>query len=128
TLKATMNAKEGELTDEEKKSLLKLLENVNFSFSKDSPWKVGVTTNADITVSESFNGQVEIPFSAIEHVPIFPGCEDLTSNDEKRICVSNKITQFVGTNFNTKIAKENGITGTQRITVLFKIDTEGNIV
>src|SRR5690606_20037782 len=36
SLKATMIAKEGELTDEEKRGLLKLLENVNFSSDKDS--------------------------------------------------------------------------------------------
>src|SRR5690606_27675426 len=62
------------------------------------------------------------------NVPVFPGCENLVSNEEKRKCTCNKITEFVNTNFNTKIGEENGLIGRQRITVLFKIDVEGNIV
>ena len=137
SLKATMIAKEGELTDEEKRGLLKLLENVNFSSDKDSPWKVGVATN-DLSVSESFkyagnedvtvDEHVEVPFSVIEHVPVFPGCEGLASNEEKKRCFSDNIAELVNKNFNTNIAKEKGLTGRQRITVLFKIDAEGNIV
>src|SRR5690606_12873471 len=117
--------------------LLKLLENVNFSSDKDSPWKVGVATN-DLSVSESFkyagnedvtvDEHVEVPFSVIEHVPVFPGCEGLASNEEKRRCFSDNITELVNKNFNTNIAKENGLAGRQRVTVLFKIDAEGNIV
>src|SRR5690606_32800919 len=125
TLRATMIAKEGALTDEEKQGLLKLLENVNFAKDKDSPWKVSVATN--VSEGESFDGQVEVPFAVIEHVPIFPGCEDLASNEEKKKCMSEKIQEFVNTNFNTNIAKENGLTGRQRITVLFKIGVDGTI-
>src|SRR5690606_35286196 len=137
SLKATMIAKEGELTDEEKQGLLKLLEYVNFSTDKDSPWQVGVATN-DLSVSESFkyagnedvtvDEQVEVPFSVIEHVPVFPGCESLASNEEKKRCFTDKTTELINKNFNKNIAKENGLTGRQRITVLFKIDAEGNIV
>src|SRR5690606_217897 len=128
SLKATMIAKEGELTDEEKRGLLTLLENVNFSSHRDSPWKVGVATN-DLSVSESFkyagnedvtvDEHVEVPFSVIEHVPVFPGCEGLASNEEKKRCFSDNIAELVNKNFNTNIAKEKGLTGRQRITVLF---------
>lgn len=38
-----------------------------------------------------------------------------------------KITAFVGENFNTGLGKELGLSGRQRINVIFKIDTEGNI-
>ena len=37
------------------------------------------------------------------------------------------ISDFVNKNFNTKIAEENNLVGSQRINVIFKIDTEGNI-
>ncbi|MGE5944629.1 MAG: energy transducer TonB [Flavobacteriales bacterium] len=70
----------------------------------------------------------EIPFAVIEQVPVFPGCEDLASNNEKKRCMSEKIQEFVNRNFNTTVAPENGLVGRQRITVLFKIDTNGNIV
>jgi len=70
----------------------------------------------------------EVPFAVIEQVPVFPGCEDLASNDEKRRCMSEKIQEFVNRNFNTTIASKNGLVGRQRITTMFKINTEGNIV
>lgn len=70
---------------------------------------------------------VEVPFAVIENVPVYPGCEDLSSNIEKKTCMSEKITKFVVENFNTKIANQNGLSGRQRINVIFKIDTEGNI-
>src|SRR5690606_20802505 len=55
TLKATMIAKEGELTDEEKQGLLILLENVNLAIVKDNYRKVIVgkpTGGEDVTVEE----------------------------------------------------------------------------
>jgi hypothetical protein len=42
--------------------------------------------------------------------------------------MSNEISMFVNKNFNTKIGKENGLVGRQRINVIFKIDNQGNIV
>jgi bla regulator protein blaR1 len=70
----------------------------------------------------------EVPFAVIEQVPVFPGCEDLASNSEKRKCMSDKIQEFVGRNFNTDIASEKGLVGRQRITTLFKIGKDGNIL
>ncbi|OYX24947.1 MAG: hypothetical protein B7Z06_08125 [Flavobacteriales bacterium 32-35-8] len=77
---------------------------------------------------KDYSNEVEVPFAVVEEVPIFKGCEDLNSSEEKRKCTSNKIQELVGKNFNTSIASENGLTGRQRITVLFKISAEGNIV
>ncbi|WP_242133677.1 M56 family metallopeptidase [Aestuariivivens marinum] len=70
---------------------------------------------------------IEVPFAVIEEAPIFPGCETLTTNTEKRQCMSEKIQEFVAKNFNTKLATDIGLTGRQRINVIFKIDAEGNI-
>ncbi len=78
--------------------------------------------------STNFNfSDVEVPFSVIEQVPVFPGCEGM-SNDEQKNCMSEKITMHVGENFNTNLAKEFGLTGRQRISVVFKINPEGEIV
>ncbi|WP_242131372.1 energy transducer TonB [Aestuariivivens marinum] len=70
---------------------------------------------------------IEVPFAVIEEVPIFPGCETLTTNTEKRQCMTERIQEFVAKNFNTKLATDLGLTGRQRINVIFKIDAEGNI-
>jgi protein TonB len=69
---------------------------------------------------------VEVPFAVIENVPVFPGCES-GNNDAKRKCMSDKITAFVQKKFNTELAGDLGLTGRQRISVIFKIDKNGNV-
>ena len=69
----------------------------------------------------------KVPFAIIEEVPIFPGCEDLASNEARKKCMSDKITQFVAKNFDTGIGKNMGLEGTKRVIVQFRIDENGNI-
>ncbi|GAA4232739.1 hypothetical protein GCM10022291_08160 [Postechiella marina] len=69
---------------------------------------------------------IDMPFSVIEKVPVFPGCEDL-SNLESKKCFSNNITQHVSIAFNTKIADSINLAGPQRVNVIFKISVDGNI-
>ena len=80
----------------------------------------------DVEVEE-VEEDIEVPFSVIENVPIFPGCEK-GNNDAKRKCMSSKITKFVQKKFNTDLAGDLGLTGRQRISVVFKIDKKGNVV
>jgi len=70
---------------------------------------------------------VEVPFAFIENVPVFPGCEG-GNNEAKRKCMSEKITKHVQKKFNADIAETLGLSGKQRISVMFKIDKTGNIV
>ena len=69
---------------------------------------------------------VEVPFAVIENVPEYPGCER-GSNTEKRKCMSDKIAKFVQRKFNTDLAGDLGLSGRQRISVIFKIDKNGNV-
>ncbi|MDT0675058.1 energy transducer TonB [Autumnicola musiva] len=69
----------------------------------------------------------DVPFSVIEDVPIFPGCEGLANNDERKKCMSEKITQFVNRNFDKDLGGELGLSGINRVIVQFKIDKTGNI-
>jgi periplasmic protein TonB len=80
----------------------------------------------DVEVDE-VEEDIEVPFAVIENVPIFPGCEK-GNNDAKRKCMSSKITKFVQKKFNTDLAGDLGLTGRQRINVVFKIDKNGNVV
>ena len=57
--------------------------------------------------------------NSVEFVPIFPGCESAGNNAAKRACMSEKIGKFVA---------DYSTTGTQTITVQFKIDKNGNVV
>lgn len=76
----------------------------------------------------SLSNMKEIPFSVIENVPVFPGCEDLTNNKAQKACMSGKIREFVNDNFDTRLAKKLGLSGTNRIQVLFKINENGEVV
>ena len=75
---------------------------------------------------EEVEEDIEVPFAVIENVPVFPGCES-GNNDAKRKCMSDKITAFVQKKFNTDLAGDLGLTGRQRINVVFKIDKNGNV-
>ncbi|MDN3664610.1 energy transducer TonB [Algibacter miyuki] len=70
---------------------------------------------------------IEVPFSVIENVPVFPGCEK-GNNAAKKACMSEKIQKFVTKKFNTELASDLGLSGRQRINVIFKIDKTGNVV
>lgn len=79
----------------------------------------------DVEVEEVIE-DVEVPFAVIENVPEYPGCER-GSNADKRKCMSDKIAQFVQRKFNTDLAGDLGLSGRQRISVIFKIDKNGNV-
>lgn len=64
----------------------------------------------------------------LEKVPVYPGCEKLKGNNALKKCMSQKISQFVGKNFNTGLARDLGLSGRQKIFVIFKIDKTGKPV
>lgn len=68
----------------------------------------------------------EVPFAVVEKVPTYPGCTG--TNDELKKCMSQKLSQMVATNFNTKLADSLKLEGKQRIVAMFKIDKNGNVV
>lgn len=80
----------------------------------------------DIEV-EAVDENIEVPFAVIENVPVFPGCEK-GNNAKKKKCMSEKIQKFVNRKFNTDLASDLGLSGRQRINVVFKIDKTGKVV
>ncbi len=95
-------------------------------------WKVQ-TNNVDsliqneLEVLESPEEDIEVPFSVVEEPPIYPGCVN-GSNQQKKACMSKKISKFVQKEFNTDLARGLGLIGRQRINVIFKIDKDGSII
>ncbi|WP_445734863.1 energy transducer TonB [Mariniflexile sp.] len=81
----------------------------------------------DFTLVEKPAHPENFPFEAIEHVPIYPGCENKKSNDEKRKCMSDKITKLVQKKFDTGLGSELGLSGKQVIRTQFKIDKTGHV-
>lgn len=91
-------------------------------------------TNQDeiVEVKEVVEAPVEeviadVPFAVIENVPIFPGCENLSNNDQRKKCMSEKVQEFVQRKFNTDLGSQLGLSGINRVIVQFKIDKNGNI-
>ena len=70
---------------------------------------------------------IPVDFKKVESVPIFPGCEGLTTNEERRDCMSSKINKIVQKKFDTNLAEDLGLTGRQRINLRFSIDKNGMV-
>lgn len=61
----------------------------------------------------------------VEVVPVYPGCEDMTTNEDRIKCMNKKISKLVQRKFDTDIASDYGLSGKQRINVQFKINQDG---
>ena len=76
---------------------------------------------------------IEIPddtpvlFISIQDAPIYPGCERFKNNDDRKKCMSEKISKLILRKFDTSIASDYGLTGRQRINVIFEIDKTGQV-
>ncbi|MDT0688087.1 M56 family metallopeptidase [Autumnicola psychrophila] len=111
------------LTEEEKEQFLNLLKKREELLLKQRK----ANGSGIIEVVEEQRDNSEIPFAVIEETPAFPGCEDISSNKERKQCTSQKITEFVGENYDSGLGEKLGLTGTNRVIVQFKIDKNGNI-
>lgn len=69
----------------------------------------------------------DVPFILIEQVPLFPGCEGLTTNQERKDCMNSKISKLVNRKFNTEIGEKLGLEGLNKIFVQFTIDKHGDV-
>jgi protein TonB len=76
-------------------------------------------------VVEEIEEEVQVAFSIIEDVPVFPGCEGL-SKQKTKDCFQQKMQEHVVENFNyPQMALDMGIQG--RVSVIFIIDSKGYI-
>lgn len=98
----------GEITsEEEKQAMISLTETLNKTKYKNSG---------------------EVPFGVIDKVPSYADCESFSNNDDRKKCVGRYIAKHVNERFNTKLAETLGLTGKQRINVIFKINKQGDII
>ncbi|NRD18978.1 energy transducer TonB [Winogradskyella eckloniae] len=91
-----------------------------------------ITTNDpinvdDITVIDEPSELESVPFILIEKVPVYPGCEKYKTNDDRKKCMSERITKLINRKFNTGLGSQYGLSGKQRIYTQFTIDKNGNI-
>ena len=70
--------------------------------------------------------EISVPFAVIENVPIYPGCEALKTNDERKACFQKMVQEHVKKEFKyPPTALELGIQG--KVYVQFAIDGKGAI-
>ncbi|NJY62778.1 energy transducer TonB [Salinimicrobium sp. CDJ15-81-2] len=82
----------------------------------------------EIIFEEEEEEEIEkIPFMVVEQIPVFPGCESIKGKDAQKKCMSEKIDAHVKREFRTYISEQLGLTGFNRIYVVFKIDSKGYV-
>lgn len=96
-------------------------------FITEAPVSNTPPLDPDSVPDMKFDEEVPIPILFIEQVPIYPGCENEKTNDDKRKCMSDKITKLVQKQFNANLANDLGLTGRQTILTQFKIDNTGHV-
>ena len=69
----------------------------------------------------------EVSYNVIDQPPVFKGCEDEDKTQQKK-CTSEEIQKHVLKNFNANLASDLGLEGKQRISTMFKINKQGEIV
>ena len=116
-----------EMSLEDKGSLTKeeqvLLTNLKAITNKEDTYLKNGNVEVIEVVETDGLATTDVPFSIVERVPTFQGCTG--TNTELKTCMSNKVSLFVQENFDVKLAKRLGLSGTQKIYVAFKIDKTG---
>ena len=93
--------------------------------SQDTFVEDAVVSVDDVDVGE-VEDDISVPFAVIERVPVFPGCEDLATEAERKTCFAKKVQEHIKDNFSyPKTALELGIKG--RVFIQFEIDTKGKV-
>lgn len=69
-----------------------------------------------------------VPFTVVEQIPLYPGCENIKDKAEQKKCLNDKINALYGRNFNIGIGEELGMYGFNRIYVVFRINEKGEVV
>ncbi len=70
----------------------------------------------------------DVPFSIIEDVPVYPGCEKEKGRQAKAACFGKRVSKHVNRKFNTDLASDLGMSaGVKRIFVQFRINEKGEI-
>jgi len=95
-----------------------------FNMNKDDGELIEVVEE-EVVYDLDENGN--IPFAVIDEVPVFPGCVGLNTNEQRRDCMSQKVSALVNSNFNVGLGKQLNLTGTNRIFASFRIDKNGYV-
>lgn len=111
---------------------LKIIENT----SKENETDIGKTDEPVIDVPDNPKGKtdnnlpedpINYSFIGVEIVPVFPGCETLSNNNDRKKCMSNEISKLISKRFDISIAETLNLNGKQSIYVTFIVNKNGQI-
>lgn len=63
----------------------------------------------------------------VEMAPVYPGCESEKNNEGRLKCMSDKLSKLIQKKFDKDLASELGLSGIQKINVVFKINKLGAV-
>lgn len=66
-------------------------------------------------------------YETVQFVPVFPGCESLSTNEERKDCMSQKINTFISRKFNADKYSYLDTDKTHVVNVLFTIGRDGKV-
>ncbi len=66
-------------------------------------------------------------FNSVQFVPVFPGCESLSSNDERRACMSSQIGKFINKKFKTDKFSDLEQGKIYNVNVQFTVGKDGSV-
>ncbi|MEM1258852.1 MAG: energy transducer TonB [Bacteroidota bacterium] len=93
--------------------------------SQDKFVEDAIVSVDDVAVGDE-EEDISVPFAVIEKVPVFPGCETLDTEAERKACFNQKIQEHIQKNFNyPATALEMGISG--RVFLQFEIGADGKV-
>jgi TonB family protein len=97
---------------------------VNMAYSIPISFRLSGGKASEVMKEGYWKGKAKVPFSYVDNVPIFPGCED---NINAKACFNKMMQSHISKNFNyPKEAIEKGIEG--QVNVMFTISEEGSII
>ncbi|RXJ52795.1 energy transducer TonB [Gelidibacter gilvus] len=63
----------------------------------------------------------------VEKAPVYPGCESEKNNEGRLKCMSDKLSRLIQKKFDKDMVSDLGLSGIQKIDVVFKINKYGNV-
>ncbi len=103
------------------------LKELNYILPNEEKYKKTVSSIESQELDKDYSGHTEVPFTVIDQSPIYPGCDENATLEELKKCLSMSIAKHVNEHFDTNIAKNNNLSGRQRISTMFKINKDGMI-
>lgn len=93
--------------------------------STESNEDIEITPIENIEVADTDEPEI-VPWITIENAPVFPGCEAISDEDEKKACFQEMMQKHIQRHFRyPESAQEMGLQG--RVNIIFTIQKDGSI-